>query len=154
MFSEGDAHQTKLPRDNITTVGTWTVRTLYQWRKLRELTHALESTNWDIIGLPETRHKRCGETTTEEGHSFWFCGDDARQQQWSGRASSWTWPESSRSSAGPPVSNIIITIRSSALPKYIYSDRSNICHDINVWRRSRGRVGAQARCDDNYHSGS
>ena len=69
----------KLPKDNV-TIRTLNVRTLNKCRKLTELTYAFDQYRLDIIGLSESYKKNCDETTTEEGHGFWFSGDDARQQ--------------------------------------------------------------------------
>ena len=64
----------------VTTIGTWNVRTLHACGKINELTHELERYRWDILGLAETRWTGLGETTTEEGHKMWFSGDEHKHQ--------------------------------------------------------------------------
>ena len=62
-------------RSNI-TIGTWNVRTLHAVGKMEELEHEMEMYHWNILGLIETRWKNEGETTTNEGHMFYYSGKD------------------------------------------------------------------------------
>ena len=66
-------------RDNI-TIGTWNTRTLRAAGKLQELTHEMDRYGWNILGLCEIRWKSFGETTTEEGHKFFFSGIEDKQE--------------------------------------------------------------------------
>ena len=88
-----------------------------QCGKLKELTYTLDKDRWDIIGLSQTHVKKCGEFTTEEGHGFWFSGDDEKQQHGVGFIANRTRIKSVISCI--PVSSRIITIRISAKPKNI-----------------------------------
>ena len=67
-------------QNQVTTIGTWNVRTLHACGKINELTHELERYRWDILGLAETRWTGLGETSTEEGHKMWFSGDEHKHQ--------------------------------------------------------------------------
>ena len=75
----GEKPSIKLPTTG-TTVGTWNVRTLYQCGKLEELTHELKRYKWDVLGLAEVRWTGFGETTTDEGHKIWYCGEEKHHQ--------------------------------------------------------------------------
>ncbi len=68
-------------RSNI-TIETWTVRTLHAVGKLEELEHEMERYHWNILGLSETRWKNQGETTTNEGHKFYYSGKDDKHEHW------------------------------------------------------------------------
>ena len=35
---------------------------------------------WNILGLAEVRWTEFGETTTDEGHKIWYCGEDSNHQ--------------------------------------------------------------------------
>ena len=63
---------------NNTIIATWNVRTLSQLGKLKELTHEMEYYNWHILGLCETRWKNSGEVQTDDGHKFYYSGEDDR----------------------------------------------------------------------------
>ena len=54
----------KLPK-NITSIGTWNVRTLNITGKIEELTNELSRYKWDIVGLSETRLSGCRRTNEE-----------------------------------------------------------------------------------------
>ena len=66
---------------NITTIGTWNVRTLNGVGKIQELTRELDRYRWDIIGLAETRWKNSGEVITDEGHKIVYSGQEKYHQQ-------------------------------------------------------------------------
>ena len=63
-----------------TTIGTWKVCSLYICGKVQELTHELKCYRWDVLGLAEVRWTGFGETTTDEGHKIWYCGEDSKHQ--------------------------------------------------------------------------
>ena len=65
-------------RNNI-TIGTWNVKTLRGAGKLKELTHEMERYKLNMLGLAEMRWKSFGETSTEEGHNFYFSGKDKHE---------------------------------------------------------------------------
>ena len=73
----GGPDKTMRSRDN-TIIATWKVRTLSQVGKLKELTHEMENYNWHILGMCETRWKNSGEVQTDEGHNFYYNGEDDR----------------------------------------------------------------------------
>jgi len=50
--------------------GMWNIRPLNAKGKVKELTHELECYK------SEVRWTGCGEIVTEEGHQFWFSGED------------------------------------------------------------------------------
>ena len=58
---------------NITTVGTWNVRSLAKCGKLEELCRELENYKWDII---EVRWKGTGEEVSDNGHTFLYSGQN------------------------------------------------------------------------------
>lgn len=58
---------TKLPKNKCFFVASLNVRTLLQDSRITELTYAIKSINWDIIGLCETRR---GKETTAEYDEF------------------------------------------------------------------------------------
>ena len=60
---------------NITTIGTWNVRSLAKCGKLEELCRELENYKWDIIGLSEVRWKGTGELS-DNGHTFLYSGQN------------------------------------------------------------------------------
>ena len=78
---EGVKHSTSniRGREN-TTIGTWNTRTLRAAGKLQELTHDIDRCRWKILGLNEMRWKNFGETTTEEGHKFFFSGKEYKHK--------------------------------------------------------------------------
>ena len=47
---------------------------------MQEITHELTLYQWKIIGLAEVRCTGFGETTTDEGHNIWYCGEDWKHQ--------------------------------------------------------------------------
>ena len=47
---------------------------------MQEITHELTLYQWKIIGLAEVRCTGFGETTTDEGHKIWYCGEDSKHQ--------------------------------------------------------------------------
>ena len=47
---------------------------------LRRSTSVHPCCRWDILGLAEVRGTGFGETTTDEGHKIWYCGEDSRHQ--------------------------------------------------------------------------
>ena len=61
-----------------TTIGTWKVCSLYICGKVQELTHELKCYRWDVLGLAKVRWTGFGETTTDEGHKIWYCGEDLK----------------------------------------------------------------------------
>ena len=42
---------------------------------VQEHTNELKRYRWDILGLAEVRWTRFGETTTDEEHKIWYCGE-------------------------------------------------------------------------------
>lgn len=62
-------------RNNI-TIGTWNVRTLRSSGKLKELMHKMNRYRWAVLGLCEVHWKNIGKTTTEEGHTLYFSGEE------------------------------------------------------------------------------
>ena len=64
-------------RNNI-TIGTWNMNLLRAVEK--ELTHELKRYRWNILGLCEVRWKNFGETSTPEGHKFFFTGCEDRHE--------------------------------------------------------------------------
>ena len=64
------------------TIETWNVRTLHAVGKLEELEHEMERYHWNILDLSETRLKNQGETTTNEGHKFYYSGKDDKHEHW------------------------------------------------------------------------
>ena len=71
----GGPYKTIRSRNN-TIIATWNVRTLIQLGKLKDLTHEMENYNWHILGMCETRWKNSGEVQTDEGHKFYYSGED------------------------------------------------------------------------------
>ena len=65
-----------LLESNITTIGTWNVRTLCRCGKLEELSKELDRYKWDIIGLAETKWVGTREETTDNGHKFFYSGHE------------------------------------------------------------------------------
>ena len=63
-----------LPKE-ATAIGTWNARSLHACGKAQELTHQLKGYRWDILGLAEVRWTLFGQTTTDEGHKIWYCGE-------------------------------------------------------------------------------
>ena len=51
-----------------------------QWGKMEELEHEMERYRWNILGLSETRWKNQGETTTNEGHMFYYSWKDDKHE--------------------------------------------------------------------------
>ena len=49
-------------------------------RKVQELIHDLERYRLDILGLAEVRWIGFGETTTDEEHQIWYCGEDSKRR--------------------------------------------------------------------------
>ena len=56
------------------------IRSLHARVKVQELTHEFKRYRWDILGLAELRWAGYGETTTNEGHKIWYCGEDSKHQ--------------------------------------------------------------------------
>ena len=67
---------------NITTIGTWNVRSLAKFGKLEELCRELENYKWDIIGLSEVRWKGTGEEVSDNGHTFLYSGQIKKKWCW------------------------------------------------------------------------
>lgn len=61
--------------------GTWNVRTLYAPGKLENVEYELEKYEWHVVGLVETRWTGFGEQTTQQGHRFWFSGEDTKRER-------------------------------------------------------------------------
>ena len=66
------AKDNRIHASDITTIGTWNARILRAEGKLDELTYEMD--NWHIVVLCEVRWKNFGETSTHEGHKFYFSG--------------------------------------------------------------------------------
>ena len=86
---EGEKYATGTRQDNIPskirgrsniTIETWNVRPLHAVGKMEELEHEMERYHWNILGLSETRWKNQGETTTNEGHKFYYSGKDDKHE--------------------------------------------------------------------------
>ena len=100
-------------RNNI-TIGTWNVRTLHAVGKMEELEHDMERYHWNILGISETRWKNQGETTTNDGHIFYYSGKDDKHEHGVGFL---IHKDTVNSVMGcRPVSIRIITIRIRASP--------------------------------------
>ena len=99
---------------NNTIIATWNVRTLSQLGKLKELTHEMENYNWHILRMCETRWKNSGEVKTDEGHKFYYSGEDDRHANGVG----FLVHKSIQSAVlgCQPISSRIITIRLKAKP--------------------------------------
>ena len=67
-------------RSNI-TIGTWNVRTLREDGKLEELEHEMKRYKWNILGLCESRLRKAGEKSTEEGHRLFWSGLEETHEQ-------------------------------------------------------------------------
>ena len=70
----------KVARKEI-TVGTWNVRTLNALGKPEELDHEMKRYRWSVLGLAEVRWTGIGETTTDDGHTLWYSGEDKLHQK-------------------------------------------------------------------------
>ena len=47
---------------------------------MEELEHEMKRYEWNILGICEVRWKNFGETTTQEGHKFYYSGrEDVHQ---------------------------------------------------------------------------
>ena len=82
----GDKYVTGVPkikkirgRENI-SVGTWNERTLRPAGKLEQLTHAMSTYHWNIVGLCEMRWKNFGEMSTDDGYKVYFSGEEDRHE--------------------------------------------------------------------------
>ena len=61
-----------------TTIGTGNFHSVCAYRKVQELIHELKRYQCYIVGLAKVRWTGFGETTTEEGHKIWYCGEDSK----------------------------------------------------------------------------
>lgn len=59
-----------------TVIGTWNVRTLKQSGKMEVLVNEMECVKWNILGISEMRWKGIGVGNTEDGHKFWYSGNE------------------------------------------------------------------------------
>ena len=80
MYYWGKKQQPTRPPKEGTTIGTWNVRCLRACGKVQELTHELKRCRRDVLGLAEVRWTGFGETSTDEGHKIWYCGEDSKQK--------------------------------------------------------------------------
>jgi len=71
--------QQKIRGRNNIAIATWNVRTLAQSGKLKELTHEMERYNWHIVGLCEARWLHSGVFQTDEGHAFYYSGQENKR---------------------------------------------------------------------------
>ena len=55
------------------TVGTWTLNAL---GKFEQLDYEVRRYRWSVLGPAEVRWTGIGETTTEDGHTLWFSGEE------------------------------------------------------------------------------
>ena len=68
-----------------TTIGTWNFRSHHACGKVQleltlELTEELKRCRWDILCLSLVNSTGFGETTTDEGHKIWNCGEHSKNQ--------------------------------------------------------------------------
>ena len=100
-------------RSNI-SIGTWNVRTLRPPGKLEELTHEMRRYHWSVLGLCELRSKNFGETTTQDGHQFYFSGKEDGHENGVGFL---VHKDTVNTVMGcQPISSRLITIRLEATP--------------------------------------
>ncbi|XP_072015079.1 craniofacial development protein 2-like [Amphiura filiformis] len=66
-------------KDN--TIGTWNGRTLNALGKVEQLDHEMRRYRWSVLGLAEVRWTGIGETTTNDGHTLWYSGEDKRHER-------------------------------------------------------------------------
>jgi len=66
---------------NIVFVGAMNVRKLNVAGRLTELTCELESYNWNILGISETKWIGQGDFLTHKGHKLWYCGEETRHEK-------------------------------------------------------------------------
>ena len=67
-------------RSNI-MFGTWNVRTLRMAGKFEELTYQTRRYGWNILGLSDVWWKNFDETSTLEGHKWYFSGKEENHEQ-------------------------------------------------------------------------
>ena len=67
-------------RSNI-IFGTWNVRTLRMAGKFEELTYQTRRYGWNILGLSDVWWKNFDETSTLEGHKWYFSGKEENHEQ-------------------------------------------------------------------------
>ena len=67
-------------RSNI-IFGTWNVRTLRMTGKFEELTYETRRYGWNILGLSDVWRKTFDETSTLEGHKWYFSGKEENHEQ-------------------------------------------------------------------------
>ena len=67
----------RLPKGG-TTIGIQNVCSLNACGKVQELIHELKCYRCYIMGLAKVRWTGFGETTSEEGHKSWYCGEDSK----------------------------------------------------------------------------
>ena len=103
----------RVPKEE-TTIETWTVRCQPACRKAQELSHQLQCYQWDILGLAKVRWTGFGETTTDEGHKIWNCGEDLKHQY--GVAFIVRKENACSIISCTPISSRLISIRISARP--------------------------------------
>ena len=81
---------------------------------MEELEHEMERYHWHILGISETRGKNQGETTTDDGHIFYYSGKDDKHEHGVGFL---VYKDTVNSVMGcRPVSNRIINTRIRASP--------------------------------------
>ncbi|XP_053376798.1 craniofacial development protein 2-like [Mercenaria mercenaria] len=117
-------------RDDI-VIGTWNVRTLKQPGRVEELAHEMKRYRWNILRLSEVRWRNFGETTSDEGHKFYFSGREDKHEHCVGflihkdtaKVVLWCHPISSRiSSIRLRSSSFTITDIQTYAPTSNYSD--------------------------------
>ena len=57
------------------------MRTLNALGKSEQLDHEMRRYRWSVLGLAEVRWTEIGETTTNDGHTLWYSGDDKYQEK-------------------------------------------------------------------------
>ena len=67
--------------NNITTIGTWNVRTLQPCGKIEELERELDKYRWHFLGLVVVRWKGTGEKVTDNDNMIWYNGSADKYQQ-------------------------------------------------------------------------
>ena len=70
-----DAIKLKVAKKEV-TIGTWNVRTLNALGKPEQLDHEMRRYRWSVLGLAEVRWTGIGETTTDDGHTLWYSGEE------------------------------------------------------------------------------
>ena len=63
-------------KSNITSIGTWNVRSLARCGKLEELNRELDNYKWDVIAIEEIRWTGTGDVTTDIGHKLMYSYQD------------------------------------------------------------------------------